>query len=91
MGLLAWIKKESAGEKLVARALVEFAEGDSKDALGDLVQGLIDMADGTKAEPALLAIQSRMAAFNLIGPPAPPTLPMPGASPAANVSPPAAK
>lgn len=66
--ILAWLKKESHAEKLIAKALVEFAEGDSRTALGDLFQGLLEMADGTKAETALFNIQTRMATFNLIPP-----------------------
>ena len=85
MGLLAWLKRNVTGEKLVAKALVEFAEGDSKDALGDLVQGLIDLADGTKAEKPLLTIQSRLATFNLIPPlmASPATIPLSTGTPSA--------
>jgi hypothetical protein len=66
--LLAWLKKESHAERLIAKALVDFAEGDTKAALGDLLQGILELADGTKAEPALFSLQTRMANFNLIPP-----------------------
>jgi hypothetical protein len=93
MGLLGWMKKESAGEKLLAKALVEFAEGDQKDALGDLLQGLIDMADGTKASVPLYNLQTRLANFNLIPAPAPAVAPIakPPQAPAATTTPPATK
>ncbi len=76
MGVLSWVKKESAAEKLIAKALVEFTQGDSKDALGNLVQGVVDIADGTKAEAPLAAIQVKLALNGLIPPLAPATLPI---------------
>jgi hypothetical protein len=82
MGLLAWIKKKSHAESLIAEALVEFAEGDQKEALGDLLQGLIEMAEGTKASVVLFNLQTRMANFNLINPPA--TIPMQSVLPASS-------
>jgi hypothetical protein len=66
MGVFSWIKKESAAEKLIAKALVEFAEGDSKDALANLVQGVVEIADGTKAEAPLVALQTKLIALGAI-------------------------
>jgi hypothetical protein len=85
MGLLAWIKKRTHAESLIAAALVEFAEGDQKEALGNLLQGLIEMAAGTNASVVLYNLQTRMANFNLI--PHPATIPMQSALPA-SVTPP---
>ncbi|HEV8061457.1 MAG TPA: hypothetical protein VGP68_16380 [Gemmataceae bacterium] len=80
MGVLSWVKKESAAEKLIAKALVEFAQGDSKDALGNLVQGVVDIANGTKAEAPLAVIQAKLAANGLIPTPAPASLPIKAAT-----------
>jgi hypothetical protein len=77
MGLLSWIKKEKTGEKLVLEALEAFATGDQKTALGDLMQGLIDMAP-PKAVIVLSNLQTRMANFALI--PVPTPAPAPAAT-----------
>jgi hypothetical protein len=66
--ILSWLRSESHAEKLIARALVDFAEGDTKTALGVLLEGILELADGTKAEPALVNLQARLASFNLIPP-----------------------
>ena len=85
MGMFAWLKKETAAEALIARALVEFAEGDQRDALGDLMQGLIDLAEGTRASLVLGNLRTRLVTFNLIAPPA--AIPMQSVLPASNPTP----
>ncbi len=82
MGILAWIKKQTKAEALIARALVEFAEGDQRDALGDLMEGLIELAEPTRAAQVLVNLRARLATYNLI--PQPATIPMPGLLPASS-------
>ena len=70
MSLISWIKSKSAAEKLIAKALIDFEEGDQKDALGDLIAGLRGFAAGTKADVVLANMQTRLANFNMIPTPA---------------------
>jgi hypothetical protein len=71
MSLISWLKSESAAEKLIAKALVDFERGDQKDALGELFAGLRGLAAGTKADVVLANIQTRLANFNMIPLPTP--------------------
>jgi hypothetical protein len=66
MSLISWLKSKSAAERLIVKALVDFEEGDQKDALGDLIAGLRGFASGTKADVVLANIQTRLANFNMI-------------------------
>lgn len=66
--LLAWLKKESHAEKLIANAIVDFAQGNQRAALGDLLQGILELAGGTQAEAAVFNLQTRLASYNLIPP-----------------------
>jgi hypothetical protein len=72
MSLFAWLKSKTTAEKLIVKALVDFEEGDQKDALGDLLAGLRELAAGTKADVVLFNLQTRLANLNFIPtPPAP--------------------
>ena len=81
MSLISWLKSKSAAETLIAKALVDFEEGDQKDALGDLIAGLRGFAAGTKADVVLANIQTRLANYNMI-PALAPAVVSPAASPA---------
>jgi hypothetical protein len=67
MSLKSWITGHMDGEKLVAKAIAEFAAGDSKDATANLIQGLIELAPAGRAKQALQALQADLQKFLGIG------------------------
>ncbi len=96
MQVLNWLWSKSSAEKLLAKALLHFEQGDPKDALANLLDGLIGLAGTGKAGVELTKIKAEAVQFGMIPAPvvvatvaapvlAPPILPVVDPAPAAPV------
>lgn len=67
--ILQWFRRHTAGELLILKAIEEFAVRDYKTALGNLLAGLEDLAEGTAALGEIQFLRIKLGALGVIPPP----------------------
>lgn len=93
MGLLAWFKSKSAGERMLASAFLAFEKGDEPDAMTELLLGVAELAGpGTKVAAVAQSVLAKAVNFGLAAAPKPEnastsTAVLPGLAPASEPAP----